>query len=177
MSQQAAYSCDGSEAGDTAHLPTASKSPTASVGAAHGIGSSPIAGPLKAQAQPLQTNPLKLMEENGDPEIPGRTADPPSARDLRASPSSASTVALSPSQQAFVDQLKKKYQNGTSTPHEDSPPYRPYHVYASSRSNAENSSNRRSESHGKERSRPTRNQQKKQSCKSTSTCSSPQSRS
>ena len=176
MSQQAAYSCDGSEAGDTAHLPTASKSATTSVGAAHGIGSSPIAGPLKAQAQPLQTNPLKLMEENGDPEIPGRTADPPSARDLRASPSSASTAPLSPSQQAFVDQLKKKYQNGTSTPHEDSPPYRPYHVYASSRSNAEKAPTVDQTRTGK-RSRPTRNQQKKQSCKSTSTCSSPQSRS
>ena len=122
MSQQAALLHAGSEPGDTSHPETASKSPTTSVGAAHGIGSSPIAGPLKAQAQPLQTNPLKLMEENGDPEIPGRTADPPSARDLRASPSSASTVTLSPSQQAFVDQVKKKYQRGTSTPHEDSPP-------------------------------------------------------
>ena len=117
MSQQAAYSCDGSEAGDTAHLPTASKSPTASVGAAHGIGSSPIAGPLKAQTQPLQNNPLKLMEENDDPEKPGRPAESPSARDHRDSPSSASTVTLSPSQQAFVDQVKNKYPGGTSKPH------------------------------------------------------------
>ena len=35
MSQHAAYSYDGSEAGDVPHLPTASKSPTTSVGAAH----------------------------------------------------------------------------------------------------------------------------------------------
>ena len=177
MSQQAAYSCDGSEAGDTAHLPTASKSPTASVGAAHGIGSSPIAGPLKAQAQPLQTNPLKLMEENGDPEIPGRTADPPSARDLRASPSSASTVALSPSQQAFVDQQKKKYQNGTSTTHTRTA----HHTGRTTRMRAAAPTQRTAptvdQSRTEKRSRPTRNQQKKQSCKSTSTCSSPQSRS
>ena len=127
ISQQAAYSYGGSEAGDIPHRPNASKSPTTSVGAANGIGSRPIAGPLKAQTQPLQNNPLKLTEENDDPEKPGRPAESPSARDHRDSPSSASTVTLSPSQQAFVDQVKKKYQNGTSTPHEDSPPYRPYH--------------------------------------------------
>ena len=81
MSQQAALLRAGSEAGDVPHLPTASKSPTASVGAAHGIGSNPIAGPLKAQAQPLQTTQLENMNKENGSEKPGPSAESPRTRD------------------------------------------------------------------------------------------------
>ena len=87
MSQQAAYSYDGSETGGIPHLPTASKSPTTSVGAAHGIGSNPIAGPLKAQAQPLQTIQLENMNKENGSEKPGLPAERPHTRDPRVSQS------------------------------------------------------------------------------------------
>ena len=86
MSQQAALLRAGSEPGDTSHPATASKSPTASVGAAHGIGSNPIAGrPLKAQAQPLQTTQLENMSKENGSEKPGPPAESPRARDPRVS--------------------------------------------------------------------------------------------
>ena len=85
MSQQAALLRAGSEAGDVPHLPTASKSPTASVGAAHGIGFNPITGPLKAQAQPLQTTQLENMNKENGSEKPGPPAESPRARDPRVS--------------------------------------------------------------------------------------------
>ena len=134
MSQQAAYSYDGSEAGDIPHLPTASKSPTTSVGAAHGIGSNPIAGPLKAQAQPLQTIQLENMNKENGSEKPGLPAERPHTRDPRVSQSRERGHALSPSQQAFVDQLKVKYQTEPSKRLEATPQHRPYRAPSSPRS-------------------------------------------
>ena len=134
MSQQAALLRAGSEPGDTSHPETASKSPTTSVGAAHGIGSNPIAGPLKAQAQPLQTTQLENMNKENGSEKPGPPAESPRARDPRVSQNRERGHALSPSQQAFVDQLKVKYQTEPSKRLEATPQRRPHRAPSSPRS-------------------------------------------
>ena len=88
--------------------PTVTESPTLTVGAAHGSGSTLIAGPLQAQQHPLQTNPTGLPARDESASSPAPRAAQHGPDDRRLTRTSASTAMLSPSQLDFVNKVEAK---------------------------------------------------------------------
>ena len=99
-------------AGAAPRQPTAMESPTASVGAAHGSGSTPTAGPLQAQQLPLQTKPTGLTERDANDASLTPQHQRSALRGRRDARSKLITAQLSPSQQAFVERLEERLRRG-----------------------------------------------------------------
>ena len=116
-----------SESGSHATIPTALKSP-ASAGTAHGSGTFPFAGPLQAQQQPLQVNPLARAGGHEHSAIPESNVNMTLPYD-RNTP--LPIGMFSSEGDHLVSLLEGSQTQQTTNPDwasadVDSPPYRPY---------------------------------------------------